>query len=128
MSLFYKPYVYRRFGASVYIKGHSTSSYEDKRLLADVQTLENGSSTSQSGAESKQMIKVFSQTRLQIADKKNGVRADWIWFQDKWFEVKSCRLSENTLLKHYTSVAEEILNGETDAYLQAPVVGERGGR
>lgn len=122
--LFYKQYVCRRFEASVYVKGHSTSTYEEKPLQADIQTLENHSSTSQSGAESKQRIKIFSQKKLKIADKNNGVRADWIWFQGKWFEVVSCRLSENTMLKHYTSQAEEVLNAENEIYRTKPAIAQ----
>ena len=122
--LFYKSYVYRRFEASVYVKGHSTSTYKDKPLKADIQTLENTSSTSNSGAESKQRIKVFSQKKLQVADKNKGVRADWIWFQGKWFEVVSCRLSENTMLKHYTSQAEEVLNAENEIYRSRPAIAQ----
>lgn len=126
MTLFYKPHVLRRFQPSVYEKGRSTSAFVDKTLPSDVQTLQNTSSTSESGAESKQRIKVFSKEAIQIADNKTGVRADWLYFQDKWFEAVSCRLSENTLLKHYTSEFEEILNCENERYLQPPVIKEEG--
>ena len=127
MSLFYKPYVLRRFKPSVYVRGHSTSTYNDKPLHADIQTLQNTSTTSDNGAESKQRIKVFSKKQIQVADKKNGVRADWIYFQEKWFEAVSCRLSENTLLKHYTSEFEEVLNGERPEYMKPPVIEEEEG-
>lgn len=120
--LFYKEYALRRFEPSVYVMGHSTSSFADKPLHADIQTLQNISTTGESGAYSKQRIKVFSKERIQIADKKNGIRADWVYFQEKWFEAVSCRLSENTLLKHYTSEFEEILSGDADSYLQPPVI------
>lgn len=120
--LFYKEYVLRRFQPSVYVKGHSLSSYDDKPLHADIQTLQNTSTTSESGAEAKQRIKVFSKEQIQIADKKKGIRADWVYFQGKWFEAVSCRLSENTLLKHYTSEFEEILDGEISEYLKPPVI------
>lgn len=120
MSLFHKPYTLRRFKPSVIIKGHSTSMYEEKTLLADVQTLQNISSTLDSGAESKQRLKVFSKEQIQLADKPKGIRADWLYFQGKWFEAVACRLSENTLLKHYTSEFEEIPNAEHPGYLQPP--------
>ena len=124
MSLFYKPYVLRRFHPSVIVKGHSTSKYDDSTFLADVQTLQNTSSTTDSGAESKQRLKVFSKEQIQIADKPKGIRADWLYFQGKWFEAVACRLSENTLLKHYTSEFEEIPNSEQPGYLQPPVIEE----
>ena len=120
--LFYKQYVLRRFEPSVYVRGHSTSKYADKPLHADIQTLQNVATTGESGAYSKQRVKVFSKDKIQIADKANGVRADWLYFQGKWFEAVSCRLSENTLLKHYTSEFEEILNGEQSGYLKPPVI------
>lgn len=120
--LFYKQYVLRRFEPSVYSVGHSTSKYTDKALPADVQTLQNIATTGEGGAYSKQRLKVFSKEKIQIADKTNGVRADWLYFQEKWFEAVSCRLSENTMLKHYTSEFEEILNGEIPGYLKPPVI------
>ena len=120
--LFYKRYVLRRFEPSVYSEGHSSSKYADRPLQADIQTLQNNATTGESGASSKQRIKVFSKEKIQIADQPNGVRADWLYFQDKWFEAVSCRLSENTLLKHYTSEFEEILNGERPGYLKPPVI------
>ena len=123
--LFYKRYILRRFEPSVYVGGHSTSKYADKPLQADIQTLQNNATTGESGASSKQRIKVFSKEKIQIADKPNGVRADWLYFQDKWFEAVSCRLSENTLLKHYTSEFEEILNGEQSGYLKPPVIDDK---
>ena len=124
--LFYKGYVLRRFQPSNYSKGYSSSSFADKPLHADIQTLQNISTTGESGAYSKQKIKVFSKEKVQIADKSKGIRADWIYFQDKWFEAVSCRLSENTLLKHYTSEFEEILNGELEEFLKPPVIREEG--
>lgn len=122
MSLFYKQYVLRRFEPTVYVEGHSTSPCKYKSLHADIQTLQNTSTTSDSGAESKQRIKVFSREKIQVADKKNDIRADWIYFQDKWFEAVSCRLSENTMLKHYTSEFEEVLNSEYPEYVTPPPV------
>lgn len=124
MSLFYKQYILRRFEPSVYEEGHSTSPCKYKALHADIQTLQNTSTTSDSGAESKQRIKVFSRDKIQVADKQNDIRADWIYFQDKWFEAVSCRLSENTLLKHYTSEFEEVLNSELPEYVTPPVINE----
>lgn len=122
--LFYKEYALRRFEPSVYVRGHSTSPFTDKAVHADVQTLQNVATTGESGAYSKQRIKVFSKEKIQIADQQNGTRADWLYFQGKWFEAVACRLSENTLLKHYTSEFEEILNGEKDSYLKPPEIKE----
>lgn len=119
--LFYKEYVLRRFQPSVYTQGHSTSTFAEKTVQADVQTLQNTSTTSDSGAESKQRLKVFSKEKIQIADNENGIRADWLYFQEKWFEAVACRLSENTLLKHYTSEFEEV-KGELSIYLKPPVM------
>ena len=124
MSLFYKQYVLRRFEPSKYEGGHSISLSKYKALHADIQTLENTSTTSESGAESKQRIKVFSRDKIQVADKKNNVRADWVHYQGKWFEAVSCRLSENTLLKHYTSEFVEVLNSELPEYVTPPTISE----
>lgn len=123
--LFYKRYGIRRFKPSVYTGGHPTSQYTDEVFYADVQTLQNTSTTSDSGAESKQRVKVFSKDKIQIADNDKGIRADWLYFQGKWFEAMSCRLSENTLLKHYTSEFEEIVHGEFKEYLKPPTVDKK---
>ena len=122
--LFRKEYAIRRFEPTKFVRGHSSSSYADKPFLADVQTLENVSVTDENGTRTVQRVKTFSSEKIQTADQANGIHADWLWFQEKWFQADSCRLSENTLLKHYTSEFTEISEVENKAYLKPPVLKE----
>lgn len=122
--MFYRKYIIRRFEPTVYVKGHPTSTFLETEFHADVQTLEDISETDANGTRTKKRIKVFSKEPVHIADQKLGIRADWIWFQDTWMEARSCRLSEHTLLKHYTSEFVEIPEAEIPDYMKQPTLTE----
>jgi hypothetical protein len=79
----------------------------------DVQTLENASKTDADGTKFVQRLKVFCDFPILVENVQTQQKADRLWFQDKWFECISCRLSENTPLKHYTATFVECLDAET---------------
>ena len=106
--LFYKEQKIRRFGATKFIRGHSTSSVEEKTLPMDVQTSDNTSVTDENGTRTVQHLKTFSKVKMIPADQHKGVQGDMLYFQEKWFRCDSCKLSENTMLKHYTSTWTEV--------------------
>lgn len=106
--MFYRPYRIRRFGATKFVRGHSTSSMEEYMFPMDVQTSDNTSSTDESGTRTVQHLKSFSKEKMIPADQKKNIQGDLLYFQDKWFRCDSCKLSDNTMLRHYTSTWTEV--------------------
>ena len=87
-------------------------SYNDIIILMDVQTTKKGHVTDESGDYTLQRLKAFSDDEVMTASEAEKQRADCLWFQGKWFECVSSILSENTVLKHYTSEWIQCLNQE----------------
>lgn len=112
MVFFKKPYVVRRYSQPVYVHGHLSSSYEDLKILMDVQTMEDTAKTEPDGAKSIQKLKVFSDWKLLVETTSEQQKSDHLYFQGKWFVCKSCRLSENTPLRHYIATFVECLDQE----------------
>lgn len=112
MNFFKKKYRIRRYTAPKIIRGYSSIPYTDTTLLMDVQTLENVTVTTSDGTRSIQKLKTFCDEIIYVENQQNQQKADRLWFQDKWFECTSCRLSENTPLKHYTATFTECLDNE----------------
>lgn len=112
MVFFKKPYVVRRYFKPVYIHGYLSSSYEDLKIFMDVQTMEDTIQTEQDGAKSIQKLKVFCDWKLLIENVGEQQKSDHLYFQGKWFACQSSKLSENTLLRHYTAIFVECLDQE----------------
>ena len=112
MNFLKKPHKIRRYSEPVYVKGYSSIPYEDLTLLMDVQTLEDVVITTPDGSKSVQKLKVFCDSEIFVESEAKQQKADRLWFQNKWFECKSCRLSENTPLRHYTATFIECLDQE----------------
>lgn len=114
MNFFKKPYSLRRYSEPVFVGGYSSIPYEDKTLPIDVQTLEDVVITTPDGANSVQRLKVFCDFPILVENTEKKQKADRIYFQGKWFECKSSRLSNNTPLKHYTATFVELLDNEPE--------------
>ena len=112
MNFFKKPYVLRRYSEPKIIQGYSSIPYEDSMLPMDIQTLEDQIITTPDGSKSVQRLKVFCDSIILVENEVKQQKADRIWFQDKWFECRSSRLSENTPLKHWTATFVECLDQE----------------
>ena len=112
MKFFKHPYLLRRYGKPDIIQGYASLPYQDHLFLLDIQTLKNEVSITEDGAKSVQQIKVFCESEILTENKTRQQKADRIWFQDKWFECRSSRLSENTPLRHWTAVFVECLDVE----------------
>lgn len=112
MKFFKRPHKIRRYSQPVIVKGYASIPFEEKTLPMDVQTLEDIVETTQDGSRSIQRLKVFCDFKLLIESEADQQKADRLWFQDKWFECRSCRLSENTPLRHYTATFVECLDQE----------------
>lgn len=102
----------RRYSKPINIKGYNSIPYEELTLLMDVQTLEDVVITTEDGSKSIQKIKVFCDNKILVENETNQQKADRLWFNGKWFECQSSRLSENTPLRHYTATFIECLDQE----------------
>lgn len=110
LGIWKKKRIVRRFDASKMINGHQTSGFTDSVAVIDVQTTSSTGKTDTDGDEHVQRLKAFGDYQMRVADIDNGVKADLLWFQGRWFECIASRLSENTFLKHWTSEFVECLN------------------
>ena len=112
MNYLKKAHTLRRFSKPKIVKGYSSIPYADKTLPMDVQTMEDKVITTPDGNKSVQRLKVFCDSEILVESEANQQKADRLWFQGKWFECKSSRLSENTPLRHYTATFVECLDYE----------------
>jgi len=112
MNFFKRPHILRRYSSPIYERGYSTIPYEDIVLPMDVQTMKDVSVTTSDGTKSVQQLKVFCDYEILVENQGTQQKGDRLWFQGKWFECKSSRLSENTPLRHWTSTFVECLDNE----------------
>lgn len=112
MVFFKKQHILRRYSVPVYIQGHALAPYTDIRLAMDVQTVKDAAKTDSDGTRSTQELKVFCDSPILAEDDGSQQKADRIWFQGKWFVCVNSRLSENTILRHYTATFVECLDKE----------------
>ncbi len=112
MNFLKRSHMIRRYFKPVFVKGYSSIPYEDLTFPMDVQTLEDVVITTPDGSKSVQKLKVFCDSEILVESEAEQQKADRLWFQNKWFECKSCRLSENTPLRHYTATFIECLDQE----------------
>lgn len=124
MNFLKRPKLLRRYSEPIYIRGYSTIPYEDITLPIDVQTLEDTVITTPDGSKSVQTLKVFCDSAILVEDEDKQQKADRLWFQNKWFDCISSRLSENTPLRHWTATFVECLNQEPPPGEEESGVGE----
>ncbi len=127
MVFFKKPYTLRRYSVPVYIRGHTSVPYQDLQFLMDVQTEEDTVKMDTDGAKSGQKLKVFCDSPLLVEDAGRQQKADRLWFQGKWFSCQNSRLSENTVLRHYTAAFAECPDQEAPPGTGAAGSGNTGG-
>ena len=114
MKFLKRVHTIRRYSKPTYDRGYTTIPFEDKTVLADIQTMEDITITTSSGTRSIQKLKVFCDEKLIVENQDKEQKGDRIYFQDKWFECTSSRLSDNTPLRHYTATFVECLNQEEE--------------
>lgn len=107
MDFFRKPHTLRRYMEPKIVRGYPSIPYEDLTFPMDVQTMEDAVITEGDGSRSVQRLKVFCDDEILVEDTAKKQKGDRIWFQGKWFECRSSRLSENTPLRHWTSTFVE---------------------
>ena len=103
LPLWKHAHLLRRFSEPTCSGGYAVSTYEDMYIMANIQTPSRTTSTAGDGDYPYQTIKVFTESQINTADDRTGTPADWIWFQDKWFECRTSRHSNDTFLHHWTA-------------------------
>lgn len=112
MNFFKKKYVLRRYSTPQNMNGYITTPFADQLLLMDIQTVEAIVKPDTDGLETVQKLKVFCDFEIFVENDELQKKADRIWFQNKWFICISSRLSENTPLRHWTSMFIECQDKE----------------
>ena len=112
MNFFKRPYCLRRYSRPEIIRGYYSTPYADSSFLMDIQTMEDEVITTPDGSRSVQKLKVFCDTEILVENEAAKQKADRVWFQGKWFECRSSRLSENTPLRHWTATFVECPDAE----------------
>lgn len=108
MPFFGQNYTLRRYGEDLIVNGYPTAGYEDISVFIDVQTLSDDEVIEAGGSRDKEMLKTFGDFPIRTSKQEDGVRADQLLYEGRWFECMSSRLSRNTILKHWTSTFELI--------------------
>ena len=96
-----KNYIIRVYGAPKNEDGYEVTSSKDYVVKLDVQTLSDTSYTQPYGDRSIQRLKAFGDYQFRPASE--GIKADRLWFQGRWFECIAARWSGNTWIRHWTS-------------------------
>lgn len=109
MIFFKRKRTLKRFSEPETSEGYTYTPYTLLTLPMDVQTPKKASTTDSSGSDSVQELKVFCDEEIFCDDSDRGIKADQLWFQGKWFYCKASRLSDNTVLKHWTCTFIECL-------------------
>lgn len=112
MDIFKRPHALRRYSTPTIEGGYATVPYEDIVLRMDIQTTDNSAETTPEGRRSVQRLKVFCDSEIIAEDEATRQKGDRVWFQGKWFECQSSRLSENTPLRHWTATFVQCLDSE----------------
>lgn len=108
MPFFASNYTLRRYGEDKIVNGYPTAGYEDMTVSLDVQTLSDDEVIEAGGSRDKMMLKSFGDFPIRTSKQEDGVRADQLLYEGRWFECMSSRLSRNTIIKHWTSTFELI--------------------
>ncbi|MCD7826346.1 MAG: hypothetical protein LUH14_10365 [Clostridiaceae bacterium] len=108
MPFFGRNYTLRRYGEDTVVNGYPVAEYEDISVVLDVQTLSDDEVIETGGSRDRMMLKTFGDFPIRCSKQEDGVRSDQLLYEGRWFECMSSRLSENTLIKHWTSTFELI--------------------
>lgn len=90
LALFKKKYIVRRYGEQSFEGGYEKSNHEDFVTLLDVQPLT--SDELQALPEGERVVrrfKAFGAAALRTADAATGTKADLVYVEGAWYEVKS---------------------------------------
>lgn len=103
-GFFKHSYIVRRFGAETIVDGFSGAGHTDSTVVLDVQPLTSDDLQAlPEGQRTVRRIKSLGADRFTPADEETGTPGDWLYYDGRWFECKSCQMMNLTLLSHYES-------------------------
>ena len=104
MVFFGSAYTMRRYEKDVIVNGYSApGTYTDSTVTLDVQSQYSVETPEDPGSRDSFTLKVFSDFAFRVSNQEEGVRADLIYYEGRWFEAAQCRESKN-VLPHWTSL------------------------
>jgi hypothetical protein len=105
IRIFSGTYTVRRRGKQENINGYFVSESTDFTARLNIQPLSaNELLALPEGERTVKRIKTFSMTALISADEHSGTPGDLLYYEDKWYECKSCVRYIHSPLKHYEAV------------------------
>ena len=108
MPFFGRMYILRRYEEDQIVDGYQVAGYADRQVFLDVQMQSDKEVIEAGGSRDDVLLKTFGDFPIQTSRQEKGLRADQLLYDGRWFECKSSRLSENTILKHWTSTFQLI--------------------
>lgn len=115
MPFFGKNYTLRRYAKGKVVNGYVTAAHEDQSVFFDVQMISDDEVKEDAGSRDKMMLKTFGDFPVRCTKQEDGVQPDRLFYDGRWYECTSSRLSQNTFIKHWTSVftllPEEAVDG-----------------
>ena len=110
MNIFRKFYTLRTYNKQQTANGYAVvSSYQDRRVLLDVQPTETGDLRElPEGARWEKTIKSYGSFPVQTADVAQGYKADLLYYDDEWYECVASYYHEHTPLRHWKSIYKRV--------------------
>ena len=103
-SVWRSPYILRRYSGQTYVKGYSTSTFEDRVIQIDIQELnEKQLQNLPEGKRSSKRLKTFGDFELRTANTAEGTPADKLFYDGAWWECEESIYRPHTLLAHCRS-------------------------
>lgn len=85
------------------MNGYPVASFEDVAVTLDVQMMSDKAIIEAGGSRGDMMLKSFGTFPIRISNQNECVRSDQLLYNGRWYECITSRLSQNTILKHWTS-------------------------
>jgi hypothetical protein len=102
ISIFRRPYTIRRHGEQVIVNGYAARDYSDITLKLHVTPLSSNDVLAlPEGERTVSRVKSYGADALITADEYTGTPGDWLLYDGKWYECKSCDHWLHTPLTHY---------------------------
>lgn len=112
-SFFKHDYVARRLKEDVYSGGYAApGGHEDFVVTLNVQPLSSDELQAlPEGERTIKRIKAIGVNQFNPTDEETGTQGDRLYYEEKWYECKSCQLWDHTILSHYESEFVEMSPG-----------------
>jgi hypothetical protein len=103
IGIFRKPYIVRRFGTQQIVNGYAVpNGYTDRAVKINVQPLsKNDLLALPEGKRTVKRIKSYGANAFISADEQTKTNGDLLYYDNEWYECKTCVHWLHTPLAHY---------------------------